>query len=347
MLSELDSAAATLSQEEPPVDFRINFRSKPSAMPFGRFDFLNTVILAMSTMALKIWNEHVANCKFPAPFHIAIGFVSSRSGPGLRAKHIMWTLERIFDFIVDDDSYLPGNVVVDVGSTTLGVGNVYNAPADSAPVNLSDTLTGDTGDGTPGGLTLDAKLALSNQTVSNLDFALPVYWQGNVSPVQSFPLSQNPGTSTHPNPEGGVRLQFWYRTNGAHVDDAQVYNASLKLLVKAAEPADLKGSVWPGLSTYSDMDDFTFTIRPESFATRNDLSRFDTIFSLASIAGMMSKNGGAPGRFMELYGRISVGTTPVGEFCIDKGDKTGLNLEDLCNAEDQGIGDEEGRLATA
>ena len=347
MLSELDSAAANLSQEEPPIEFRIDFRSSPSAMPFGRFDFLNTVILAMSTMALKAWNEQVANCKFPAAFHIAIGFVSSRSGPGLRAKHIMWSLERIFDFVVDDDSYLPGNVVVDVGSTTLGVGNVYNAPADTAPVKFSETPTGDTGDGTPGGLTLESKWALSNHTVSGSDFALPVYWQGNVSPVQSFPLSQSSGTSSHLNPAGDVRLQFWYRSNGAHVDDAQVYNASLKLLVKAAEPADLKGSVWPGLFTYSDMDDFTFTIRPASFATRNDLSWFDTIFSLASIAGMMSKNGGPPGRFMELYGRISVGTTPVGNFCIDKGDKTGLDLEDLCNAEDQGIGDEEERLAAA
>ena len=272
---------ANLAQEQPPIDFRVDYFSKAHASPFGRFDFLNTVLINMATTAVLPWNSNVPAERYPAPYGIAIGFVSDRSGPGLLAKHIMWTIEQIFDKVVRDARYLPANVVVKLGATTLGVGNVYFASTDSTPVDL----------------------------LSNASLQL--------------------------NAHGQVQLAYWYREGGIHVDDAGVYSATLKLLIKAAEPSDLKAGIWPGLSTYNDQHDFTFTIRSESLATRNDLSWFDAIFALSTIPITMYQQGGTPGKFMELDGVITVGTTVVGRFCIESGNQTGLDLQGLCNRGDQ------------
>ena len=347
MLNEFASTSTTLSQEEIPVDFRVDFRSNPRAKTFGRFDFLNTMILDMASMAILTWDSNVPARKFEAPYAVAVGFVSSRSGPGLLVKHVVWALENIFDIIVREDEYRGSSFEIHLGPTTLGVGNVYSAEKGSAAVNVSDTRTG----GLPETSIIDL---MSNSTptaynTSALDAALtlPDYWHGNSSPVQYLPLSQNPGTSTDVKAEGQVNLKFWYRADGAVIDDAQVYNASLKLMVKAAEPPGLHQTIYPGLTTYNDRDDFTYTIRPASFDTRADMVYLDAIFSLATIAGMMSKSGGPPGQFAEMYGIIRAGGTVIGAFCIDKGDKTGMNLHELCHKrESEGANDGDG-VATA
>ena len=328
MLNEIASAATILSQEEIPADFQVDFRSLPHTALFGRFDFLNTAILDMAQMATTAWNSDVPAKKFAAPYFVAIGFVSSRSGPGLLVKHVVWALDRIFDTIVNGDEYRSSNFVVRLGPTTLGVGNVISVEKQSAAVIDSDKRMGGLVDNT----TEDSVSALipTNDTALDSSLTLPAYWQGNSSPIQTLPVTLTSDTSVNLAAAGRVSLRFWYRPNGAHVDDAQVYNASLKLLIQAAEPSDLKETIWPGLTTYNSKEDFTFTIRPISYTERDSLANLDAIFSLASIVGMMAKSGGPPGRFGELYGNIKAGQSLIGRFCIDKGDKTGLDLHGLC-----------------
>ena len=336
MLNEFASAATTLSQEQIPGDFRVDFRANPRAKSFGRLDFLNTAVLDMAQTALLEWNSKVPAKKFDTPLSVAIGFVSSRSGPGLLVKHVVWALEAIFDIVVTDDRYGGSNFEVRLGPTTLGVGSVYSSEKGSAAVNGSGAPIG----GLPETSITDLMPNTTTPTAYNdtalaTALTLPGYWQGDASPVQYLPLSHEPGTSTDVDAAGRVNLKFWYRADGAVVDDAQVYNASLKLIVIAAEPSDLHATIWPGLATYNDRDNFTYTIRPVSFAARADMGYLDTIFSLATIAGMMAKTGGPPGLFAELYGNIKAGQTQIGAFCIDKGDMTGVDLLELCHRRDE------------
>ena len=347
LLNELASAATTLSQEKIPVAFRVDFRSNPRGQLFGRFDFLNTAILDMASMAILQWNSDVPAKKFDTPYQVAIGFVSSRSGPGLLVKHVVWALEKIFDIVVNEDQYRASNFEVRLGPTTLGVGNVYPAEKHSAAVNVPDTRIGGLPEISIRDLMLKPTLTTYNDTALDTLLALPASWQGNTSSIQTLPLSHTPGTSTHLNAEGRVNLKFWYRHDGAVVDDAQVYNASLKLLVKAAESPNLHATIWPGLATYNDKDKFTYTIRPVSFGTRGDMTYLDTIFSMATIVGMMSKTGGPPGKFAELYGTIRAGETQIGAFCIDKGDKTGMDLHELCYRRDGESANDGDGVATA
>ena len=329
MLKELASAATNLSQEEPPAEFQVDFRPKAYASFFGRFDFLNTVILMMAAIAFREWDSVIPSYKSETIYQVAIGFVSNRSGPGLKAKHIMWALDKTFDIIVNDDSYLSGNLVVNLGSTALGVGNVYSTIAKPAPVKPSDNLIRYSTDATALGSTRSSTSAASNDKNLSIDLA---HLQENASTTPILLLSHITNDSMPLNASGNVRLRFGYREGGAPVDDAQVYNSSLKLLIKAAEHPDLKGTIWPGLSTYNDKDDFSFTLRPASYAVRDDVSWWDSIFALSTIAVQMSKVGGLPGRFAEMDGYIQVGTTLTARFCIDKGDKTGSNLQDVCEA---------------
>ena len=332
MLKELASAVTNLSQEEPPAEFQVDFRPKAYASLFGRFDFLNTVILMMADIAFRKWDSIIPSYKSATIYQVAIGFVSNRSGPGLKAKHIMWALDKTFDIIVNDDSYLSGNLVVNLGSTVLGVGNVYSTFAKPAPVKPSGNLIRYSTDATALASTRSSLSAPSDDKKLSIDLA---HLQENTGTTPTLLLSHISNDSMPLNASGAVRLRFVYREGGAPVEDAQVYNASLKLLLKAAEHPNLKGTIWPGLSTYNDKDDFSFTLRPASYATRDDVSWWDSIFALSSIAVQMSKVGGLPGTFAELDGFIEVGTTLTARFCIDKGDKTGLNLQDVCDVHDQ------------
>lgn len=350
VLNEIASAAMDLSQEKPPADFRVEFLWKTHPSSFGRLDFLYSMILDMATMATRPWNGNVPNYKFPTPYRVAIGFVSKRAGPGLSNKHIMWALERIFDIFVGSDTYLSCNIIIDLGPIALGVGNVYALPR-TAPVDPLAGPVGDISNTTDGGAILSSTLAPSNDTVLKTDTTLPTYWEGNSSSAQTTLLvSQLSEDAVHLNASGEVEVTYKYLDNGAIFDDAQVYNATLKLLIQAAEAAessDIKATVWPGLSTYNNKDDLTFTIRPVSFEARDELSVLDCIFTLSSIPNSMSKSGGPPGRFAELVGIVMVGGTITGRFCIEQGDKSGLNLENLCNDVDQESGGNGGEVATA
>lgn len=346
-MNEFASAATDLSQEEPPVDFRVDFTTKAQARSFGRIDFLNTVVLDVAAMAIQPWNNVLSAHKFPPTFNIAVGFVSNRSGPGFVIKHIMWALEKIFEAVLDADRYLSGNAVVYLGSTTLGVGNVYPAVGPPGAVNTSDTRTGDLAGGSNGGSILTSTLAPPNKTVSHTDLVLPADRQGNSSPIETLPWRLIMNASGRLNPMEHVQIHFWYRDHGALVDDAQVYDSSIKLLLKAAEPRNIDASIWPGIATYNVKDDFTLTVRPAGVAHRNDVSWWDSIFLLSSMPVQMSRIGGEPGMFAELDGTVEVDEVTTTRFCIDKGDKTGVNPQDMCTRQTPNSGIYEYGLAVA
>ena len=276
----------------------------------------------MATMALRPWNATVVAYKFPAPYDIAVGFVSDRSGPGLQVKHVLWTLEEVFDVIVEQNRFQPGNVVIQLVPITLGVANVVLTRADLVPSGPMDMLL--------------AGLA-SNTTTGNPILISPGNPSANLTSATGLDLSAG----------GDVKVHVWYRPNGAPLEDVQVYNASVKLVLQAGEPADLKASIWPGITTYNDMDDFTFTMRPENFALRGEFSWYDALFALVSIAGTMGKHRGPPGIFAELDGRITAGEDVIGRFCLDKGDKTRLDLMDVCTRGTRGSADYEYAVAVA
>ena len=342
----LTMITSTLGQEDPPCELRVEYWWKSDARPFGRLDFLNTIVLNAATMALRQWNNPIPAFKFPTSHQIAMGFVSDRQGTGLRIKHIIWALDEIFDIIIEHDRNLPGDVVIKLVPITIGLGNVYTVPAGSTPVKPTDVFSGDLADDITGGSIFDSTSIASNNTILAADLAPQTYWEGDASPILTLPSRQQSDIFM-PNPAAGnVKVQFWYRHNGAPVDGTQVYNASLKLLTRAAEPVDVKATIWPGLSQYNDMDNITMTIRPENFALRKDLNWFDTIFALASIAGTMAKHGGPPGKFAEIDGSIVAGETTIGRFCIEKGDKTRRNPEDICVVRTLEIGNDEGGMLT-
>lgn len=329
-LNEFASAATDLSQEEPPVDFRVEFTSKARARHFGRIEFLNTVLLDMSVMAVMPWTDLLLAHKFPATFHIAVGFVMNRSGPGFMVKHIMWALEKIFDAVLNADSYLSGNAVVYLGSTTLGVGNVYAVIRPPGAVNTADTPIGDLADGNTGGSILLSTLAPPNETALHTDLVLPSGMRRNTSTVETLPLGPRTNASRHLNSTNDVQIHFWYREHAASVDDAQVYNSSIKLLLLAGERPDVEASIWPGVATYNAVDDFTVTIRPAGVAHRDDVSWWDAIFLLSTMPVQMSRVGGVPGKFAELDGTAQVDDVVTARFCIDKGDQTGVDPQDMC-----------------
>lgn len=346
-MNEFASAATDLSQEEPPVDFRVDFTSKAQARPFGRIEFLNTVVLDMAAMAILPWNDVLLAHKFPATFHIAVGFVYNRFGPGLMAKEIMWALEKIFKAVLDADSYLSGNAVVYLGSTTLGVGNVYAVIRDPGAINTADTRTGDLADGSTGGSILTSALTPLNETVLHTDLVLPADRQGKSSPIETLPLGLITNASGRLNLTEDVQIHFWYPDHAAVIDDAQVYNSSIKLLLMAGEPEDIDASIWPGVATYNVMDDFTVTVRPAGVAHRNDVSWWDTIFLLSTMPVQMSRVGGVPGKFAELDGIILDDEVITARFCINKGDKTGVDPQDMCTRQTPNSGIYEYGLAVA
>lgn len=317
------------------------------ARSFGRIEFMNTMVLDMAAMAVQPWNDILFAHKFPATFNIAVGFVCNRSGPGLGVKHILWALEKIFEAILDADSYRSGNAVVYLGSTTLGVGNVYAAMRPPGAVNTSDTRTGDLAGGSNGGSIPTSTLALPNKTVSHTDLVLPADGQGNSSPIETLPLRLIINASGRLNSTEIMQIRFWYRHHAALVDDAQVYNSSIKLLLKAAEAEDIDASIWPGIATYNVKDNFTLTVRPAGVAHRNDASWWDSIFLLSTMPVQMSRIGGEPGIFAELDGTIEVHEVTTARFCIDKGDKTGVNPQDMCTRQTPNSGINEYGLAVA
>ncbi len=106
-------------------------------------------------------------------------------------------------------------------------------------------------------------------------------------------------------------------------------NASLKFIIKAAEPSNMHESIGPLLSIHNDMDDCTFSLASKAFVQGNELDWWKYIIAIHAVVSMMAGQG-LEGRWAEVDGFIRDGTVVIGKACIDKGDLTGLHPNDVC-----------------
>ncbi len=269
--------------------------------------------------------------QFGATYNIRIGFVKERFGPRFMIKHIVWALERLFDIVVESDRYSVGTIMVnsnwDIGRLALGTVTVVDSSL--GLVNTKnrhpDTLSTSTLEGS----TVNATMTDLKDTAPVPNLQIPNHAEGTSNTVQTSPLNQTLITDTD------IQLALLYRRNGATFHDVQVYNASLKLLVRIAEAPNQQAFIFPMLSTYNDMDDFTLSVRPVNFAKRSELSWRDASDVLAYLAVRMSEEEEEQGgKWAELQGRIQVDGTVTGVLCIDKGDRMGWEPRDLCGGAD-------------
>ena len=126
-----------------------------------------------------------------------------------------------------------------------------------------------------------------------------------------------------------VVIKMGYRPDGKTIPDTQVYNASMLLLLRAAQPSDLSESVGPIFSTYNDVADFTFSFGPSLSAKINELDWLACLNSINAIVTAMAGQG-PEGKFAELDGIIMDEDFAIGRFCIDKGDLTKDEPESVC-----------------
>lgn len=327
MLTGDPSTITILPREDPPLPFRVEYRYKESGRSFDRLAFYNTIVEDVAVMTPEPWNKDFYAIQFPPTYNIRIGFVSDRSGPGLQAKHVVWALDKLFDILVEHDRYSIGSIVVNSNGDTdrLAVGTITAPGPGLVLANATDVHTG--------------TLSTSNLTrISGMNDTLP---SSSLRPVNSTQREmrriQLPGSnrtsksvSSHLNEQDRIKLHIAYTPDGATFHDVQIYNASLKLLVRIAQVADQHGTIWPLISTYNDMDDFTLSVGPVSFGKRSELSWGDTGTVLAYLGLAMSSQGPPGHMWAELEGIIETDNVFTGVVCIVKGDRTAWRPADVC-----------------
>ena len=296
---ESSSVLQDLGQEQPPSGFNVEYLWKAHGVAFDRLKLFNTIFLEMAILAAQPWNGVVTLVQSAPLFGIVISFIGDRTTREMRTKHAMWALEEVFEIFVKNRRYAPGSVVVAIDNRRLGVGSVQ--PARSIQATSSQAV------------------GLSNATVPLTDIVLGM--NSSFSP-------NSPGSVSLSNPEK-IKLEISYRPGGVSFDDTQIYNSSLKLLIRTAEPADMDASMGPILSTYNDIENFTISIVSNPFAKATVLSWVDCIRTLNSLISEMWTHG-PEGTWAELDGTIWDGRTEVGRLCIDRGDLTRLAPAIVC-----------------
>lgn len=299
-----------MSQEEPPFDFRVEYQWKTGATPFNRLAWFGAILFDATVVAVQGWDKPVVIMKLPTPFSISVGYIASRTPVETQIKHVLWMFEEVFDVFVEQDRYAPGTIVVDITPDRLGIGNI-KAVSKPRLIDTTDLFGNDLSSNALDfsdlqGLSSDVMVLSPNETLANLS------------------------TQTG-NDRQQVTVQFQYRDDGATLTDAQVYNVTLKLLIKAAEVRNHNTIVEGKLSSYNDMDDFTFSMVPES-AKRVSLTWLNSINSLHTILATMARCG-PEGKWAEIDGIVKdLEEGVIGRFCMDKGDLTNLDPKNVCTS---------------
>ena len=288
-----------LGQEQPPSGFKVEYIWKPHGISFNRLRLFNTVFLEMAILAAQPWNGILTIVQSPPLFGVVIGFIGDRVTREMRTKHAMWALKEVFDIFVNNRRYAPGSVVVDIFNTRLGVGSVQ------PPRSIRATSSQAEGP--------------SNATVPLTDIVLGL--NSSLSP-------NGQGSAGLSNPEK-IKIEIDYRPGGVSFDSTQIYNASLTLLIRAAQPADMDGSIGAILSTYNDVENFTISLVSNPFAKSTVLSWVDCIRTLNALISEMWTRG-PEGTWTELDGTIRDGRLEVGRLCIDRGDLTSFAPATVC-----------------
>ena len=295
--SMIDSSSVQqdFGQEQPPSGFKVEYIWKAHGIAFDRLKLFNTIFLEMAILAAQPWNSVVTIVKSPPLFGVVISFI----GREMRIKHAMWALEEVFEIFVKNRRYAPGSVVVEITNTRLGVGSVQPARSIQATSSQAE--------------------GPSNATVPLTDIVLGM--NSSLSP-------NSQGSAGLSNPDK-IELEINFRPGGVSFDSTQIYNASLKLLIRIAEPANMDASIGPILSTYNDIENFTISLVSNPHAKFAVLSWVDCVRTLNSLLSEMWTRG-PEGTWTELDGTIWEGTDQVGRLCIDRGDLTRLAPAIVC-----------------
>ena len=97
VLTEDLSTTTTLPREDPPLLFNVEYTWKESGNNFDHLAFFNTIVENVAVVTPQPWNKDFAIIQFSPTYNIRIGFVSDRSGPGLKLKHVVWAHVELFD----------------------------------------------------------------------------------------------------------------------------------------------------------------------------------------------------------------------------------------------------------
>ena len=298
---------SNLSQEVAPDPFRVEYFWKDGGKTFDNYAFYNQMIENMAAIANLPWNESTQVVRFSDTYDIQMQFVYDVSGPGMMTKHVVWALEEVFDILVEHNRYQTGTIEVNSNwwSDRLALGSITVPSKLSANSdNLTEMISNSTGE-----LARQAQIDTQNDT-------------------QLSATNQSINFLTRPNDDISITFAFSYRHASASIDIIQTYNATLRLLIKNAEAPLQALNIWPVVSVYNDMDNFTLSVRPLSFQQQRTLSYHLTSLVLCLFPlniGVLGVNA-----YAELAGVINVLGKPTGLLCLDNGDRTGWDVSRLC-----------------
>ena len=333
MLTEDPSTTKGLLREDPPLRFKVEYKWKEGGKSFDHIAFCDTIVENVAVLTAEPWDKDMNIVQFPPTYHIRIGFVSDRSGPGLQVKHVVWALAELFVILVENNRFSVGSIVVNSNwdAGRLAVGTITMPGSGFGLNNASDMLST-----TPSSSKLEDSIKNNSMSDSNVTSPSPSLQlfnttQSNMRTVQLPALNQtSDSVSPRPYTEDRLGIQIKYTPGGAAFHDVQIYNASLQLLVQIAQVADQKGTVWPLISTYNDLDDFTLSVAPTNFAKHSELSWGDVATVLAYLGLAMSSQGKPGHIWAELEGIIRTDKIFTGVLCIAKGDRTGWRPAAMC-----------------
>lgn len=323
VLTKDSSTTASLPREDPPLLFNVEYQWKERGRSFDRLAFYNTILENVAVLTPESWNREFYAIQFTPTYNIRIGLVSDRSGPGLQTKHIVWAHEKLFEILVAYHRYSIGDIVVNSNWDTdrLAVGTITVPGSLSVLVNATEVR--------PGALSTSNLKNSMSDTKDTLPSPNPRLVNSTQSNMRTIQLPASNRTSNL-NAQDRIQLHLTYTPGGAAFHDVQIYKAALKLLVRIAEVVDQSGTIWPMISTYDEINDFTLSVGPVSFAKRSELSWGDTGTVLAYMGVAMSSQGPPGHMWAELEGIIETDKVLTGFLCIAKGDRTRWRPADVC-----------------
>ena len=142
MLIDDASTTSNLLQEGPPSSFKVEYLWKEGGDTFDRLAFFNTMARDMGVLTSYSWSLALNDLKFRSDFGIRISFVCDRFAPEIKAKYVVWTLQKVFDAVVENDRYATGTIMMysDWGSFRIAVGSVMVPKLTSTLGNETDIV---------------------------------------------------------------------------------------------------------------------------------------------------------------------------------------------------------------
>ena len=301
------------------MPFRVEYFWQQDGKTFDRLAFFHQYLENIVSFTDTEWNAELNIVKFPTNFGIHIQFVSDQLGEGMMMKHILWALEEVFDIFVENNRYQTGTIMVDSNwwENRLAIGSIRVSTLSSVRIGNST-------------VPLSPVIELPNGHPVNTSDSIQASNQNQTGSLNAI-LPDQPRVS----------FQLEYRENGASIPDSQIYNTTAKMMIKNAENDRKEFPVWPQLSVYNDLADFTLSLRPISLKKRVFLTYRDAAFILCYLPMELAQ-------YTELSGLVTIAGKSVGTLCVDKGDRRNWDASRLCQPPRLfETGSEAGGLATS